>query len=133
MSLVFAPSRGIRANTSPARIFDPSSTDKIASTDIGYVIGAPASLRTGSPSSPTKMISGFKSLPRGAARQSTTIFCVIPVASSVSSRTAIPFTRSTCFAIPSFSAMIGNVYGSHSNSFAPRSIVSPALTNNFEP
>jgi hypothetical protein len=38
-----------------------------------------------------------------------TIFCVMPVASSVSSRTEMPDTRSTNFATPAFSAMIGRV------------------------
>lgn len=55
------------------------------------------------------MISGFSSLPLGAERQSVTIFCVMPVASSVSSRTEIPEIRSTYFATPAFSAMIGRV------------------------
>jgi hypothetical protein len=55
------------------------------------------------------MISGLSSLPLGAARQSITIFWVMPVASSVSSRTAMPDTRSTNFAVPAFSAMIGSV------------------------
>jgi hypothetical protein len=48
-------------------------------------------LRTGSPpSASTIMISGLSSLPLGAARQSDTIFWVMPVASSVSSRTEMP-------------------------------------------
>ena len=46
------------------------------------------------------MISGFRSLPRGAARQSETIFWLMPVASSISSRTEKPATRSTNFATP---------------------------------
>jgi hypothetical protein len=54
-------------------------------------------------------ISGFSSLPLGAARQSDTIFWVMPVASSVSSRTDTPEVRSTNFAVPAFSAMIGRV------------------------
>jgi hypothetical protein len=44
------------------------------------------------------MISGLSSLPLGAARQSDTIFWVMPVASSVSSRTEMPEVRSTNFA-----------------------------------
>ena len=48
-------------------------------------------------------------LPRGAERQSVTIFWVMPVASSVSSLTEIPEIRSTNFAVPAFSAMIGSV------------------------
>jgi hypothetical protein len=63
----------------------------------------------GSPSSPTMMISGLSSLPLGAVRQSDTIFWVMPVASSVSSRTDTPEVRSTNFAVPAFSAMIGSV------------------------
>ena len=65
--------------------------------------------------------------------QSTTIFWVIPVASSVSSLTATPLTRSTNFATPSFSAIIGSVYGSHSNSLSPRLTLDPFLTNSFVP
>ena len=55
------------------------------------------------------MTSGLRSLPRGAARQSETIFWLMPVASSISSRTEKPGTRSTNFATPAFSAMIGRV------------------------
>ena len=55
------------------------------------------------------MISGLRSLPLGADRQSVTIFWVMPVASSVSSRTEIPDSRSTNLAMPPFSAMIGRV------------------------
>ena len=55
------------------------------------------------------MISGLRSLPRGAARQSETIFWLMPVASSISSRTEKPAVRSTNFATPGFSAMIGRV------------------------
>ena len=44
-----------------------------------------------------------------------------------------PLTRSTNFAVPSFSAMIGSVYGSHSNNLSPRLTLAPFLTNSFVP
>ena len=55
------------------------------------------------------MISGFSSFPLGAERQSMTMRWAMPVASSVSSRTEMPWLRSTNFARPAFSAMIGRV------------------------
>ena len=75
MSFVLAPSRGIRATTSPASISWPSSTDNTASTDIAYWIGLPALLITGSPVLMSATImEGFKSEPFDAERQSVTIF-----------------------------------------------------------
>jgi len=68
-----------------------------------------------------------------ALRQSVTIFWVIPVASSVSSRMAIPLIRSTNLTVPAFSAMIGRVYGSHSNILSPRVIFAPSLTKTLDP
>ena len=79
------------------------------------------------------MISGFRSLPLGAARQSVTIFWLMPVASSISSRTEKPAVRSTNFATPAFSAMIGSVYGSHSASFWPRTTLAPSLARILVP
>ena len=82
----------------------------MASTDMAWTSGLPFARRTGSPvAGSMTMISGFRSLPRGAARQSETIFWLMPVASSISSRTEKPATRSTNFATPAFSAMIGRV------------------------
>ena len=49
ISFVFAPSLGILAITSPALTISPSSTDKIASTDIACLSGFPFSRFTGSP------------------------------------------------------------------------------------
>jgi len=79
------------------------------------------------------MTSGFSSLPLGAERQSDTIRWVMPVASSVSSRTEIPEIRSTNFAVPALSAMIGSVKGSHSNSLSPRATLAPSLRNTLVP
>ena len=91
MSLVFAPSRGMRAMTSPGCSAWPSSTERIASTDMAWTSGLPFASRTGSPvAGSMTMTSGLRSLPRGAARQSETIFWLMPVASSISSRTEKP-------------------------------------------
>ena len=110
ISLVFAPSLGILAITSPALILSPSSTDKIASTDIECLSGFPFSLFNGAPfSRSTIIISGLSSFPLGADLQSETILWAIPVASSVSSLRDTPATKSINFAIPLFSAIIGNV------------------------
>ena len=56
-----------------------------------------------------KTICGFKSLPLGCERQSVTTFDVIPVASSMTSLTEMPSTRSSKWATPVFSVMIGMV------------------------
>ena len=94
----------------------------------------PASFITGSPVLVSAtIIEGFKSEPCFAERQSVTIFWLIPVASSVTSRTEMPETRSTSLAIPPLSAMIGNVYGSHSYNLSPRATLSPDLTNTLVP
>ena len=110
ISFVFAPSLGILAITSPALTISPSSTDKIASTDIACLSGFPFSRFTGSPLFwSATIISGFNSFPFGADLQSDTILCAIPVASSVSSLSETPAIKSINLATPLFSAIIGKV------------------------
>ena len=59
-------------------------------------------------------IAGLKFLDFWFWLQSITILLEIPVVSSIVSLKDIPCFKSTYFAKPFFSAIIGNVYGSHS-------------------
>ncbi len=52
----------------------------------------------------------------------------MPVASSASSRTEMPSTRSSNRTRPATSVMIGVVYGSHSAKRVPRLIAAPSFT-----
>jgi hypothetical protein len=54
-------------------------------------------------------MAGRRSEPRGLARQSITTRWVMPVASSASSRTLMPSTRSSMRTLPPTSVMIGVV------------------------